>query len=382
MTSSEKIRVAVLYGGRSPEHEVSVNSAANVMQHLDPILFDIVPIGIDKQGNWRLGNDILTQSLERQAVPSLQDSHHAWFTPEWVGKSEKKQELTDIMTVRSASRKQFDVIFPVVHGTYCEDGTLQGLLELANIPYVGCGVLASSVGMDKDISKRLAIQSGIYVAPYLSIKRADWQKKQSQWLSQIPATLGFPVFVKPANAGSSIGISKIKTAATLKNAIEHAFTFDSKVLVEKGLNVIELEVAVLEALDVAAEPMVSVVGEVRSSHEFYSYEAKYVDSEGAELFIPAAIPEAVQTEARAMARSLFQTLECEGLARVDLFYDKDTEQLSFNEINTLPGFTSISMYPKLMAASGIAYTELLTHLVQLAIKRHAIKSQLLCSYAR
>ncbi|TAK73768.1 MAG: D-alanine--D-alanine ligase [Gammaproteobacteria bacterium] len=342
MKLANKVRVAVLSGGCSAEHEVSLRSAANVMQFLDSSRFEIIPIGIDKQGKWFLDN-----------MPNLGDDHPIWHT--------------------------FDVIFPVVHGTLCEDGTLQGLLELTNLPYVGCGVLASAIGMDKDVSKRLAMGAGIPVAPYLVIKQDQWQRDADSFSQQVMEKLAYPVFVKPANTGSSIGITKVKTPAQLKAAINEAFRFDVKVLVEKALNVIEIELAALESLE-NSDPIISVVGEIRPRHEFYSYEAKYTDENGAELLIPAPITNELKEKARAIAREIFLVLECEGMARVDLFIEKETQQIYFNEINTIPGFTQISMYPKLMEASGISYSQLLTHLIDLAMKRHTRKRELIRSY--
>lgn len=376
MKPPSKIRVAVLYGGRSAEHEVSLQSAANVIQYLDPSRFEVIPIGIDKQGNWFLGQDIFAKSLENKAMPKLHDP--TWFTPEWVGKPNETQSTS--LTTPSLTGRQFDVVFPVVHGTLCEDGTLQGLLELADLPYVGCGVLSSAIGMDKDVSKRLAMNANIPVAPYVVIKREQWIKNPTHFLKQIES-LPYPLFVKPANTGSSIGITKVKSKDGLQAAITEALRFDTKILVEQGLDILELEVAVLESLEDNAEPIVSVVGEIRPSHEFYSYDAKYVDEKGAELLIPAPVDESIKEKARRVAKSLFLTLECEGMARVDLFLDKNTQQIYFNEINTIPGFTQISMYPKLMDASGISYPELLAHLIQLAMKRHQNKSELIRSYA-
>lgn len=380
MKPSDKIRVAVLFGGRSAEHEVSLQSAANVIQHLDSSRFDVVPIGIDKQGNWFMGDNIFAKSLEHNNVPKLHDDSHTWFTPEWIGKAVSKQPVKEL-AVSKSNDHFFDVVFPVVHGTLCEDGTLQGLLELAGMPYVGCGVLASAIGMDKDVSKRLAMSAGIPVSPYLNIKHEQWQQHPEKYYSEIAEKISYPVFVKPANTGSSIGITKVKTPDQLKAAVDEAFKIDTKVLIEKALNVLELEVAVLESLEFNADPIVSVVGEIKPCHEFYSYEAKYLDENGAELLIPAPVSEELREEARVTAKKLFQVLECEGMARVDLFLDKDTNKIFFNEINTIPGFTQISMYPKLMDASGISYPELLTHLIQLAMKRHKNKSQLLRSYA-
>jgi D-alanine-D-alanine ligase len=378
MKHLDKTRVAVLYGGRSSEHEVSLQSAANVIQYIDRSRYEVIPIGIDKQGTWFLGEDIFTQSLAYKKVAAVADGHQKWFTPEWIGKSIETKQLQEVMA-RAPLDRPFDVVFPVVHGALCEDGTLQGLLELADIPYVGCRVLASAIGMDKDVSKRLAIQAGINVAPYLVIKQASWRQNADAYVQRISQQLSYPVFVKPANTGSSVGVEKVKTAADLVSAMNNAFRYDSKVLVEKAISAVELEVAVLEALDFA-DPIVSVVGEIRPSHEFYSYEAKYLDEKGAESFIPAPITELLKEEAQQLAKKIFLLLECEGMARVDLFLDKETQQIYFNEINTIPGFTQISMYPKLMDASGVSYPALLTHLIELALQRHNNKSQLTRNY--
>ena len=380
MKPTDKIRIAVLYGGRSAEHEVSLQSARNVIQYLDPAYFEIIPIGIDKQGNWFVGHDVFQQSLEHKSVPKLQHQDKTWFTAEWIGKPTTGQQVKDIVLNKNGGAL-FDVVFPVMHGPLCEDGTLQGLLELANLPYVGCGVLASAVGMDKDISKRLALFSGISVPLYQSIKKSNWQHQQAKILSQLTSQFSFPVFVKPANTGSSVGITKVKTEANLESAIEEAFRYDTKILIEEAINALELEVAVLESLDSQQDPIVSVVGEIKTKHEFYSYEAKYIDEHGAELLIPASITDDLKEKARETAKQIFLALDCEGMARVDLFMDKNTHQIYFNEINTIPGFTTISMYPKLLEASGISYRELLTHLIQLAIKRHEAKTNLVRSYS-
>ncbi len=374
MKSTDKIRVAVLYGGRSAEHEVSLQSAKNVMQFLDKDQFEVIPIGVDKKGNWFLGDEVFHKSLEQNTVHKLEHTDRAWFTPEWAGTSaENSKEL-----VKSDSK--FDVVFPAMHGSYCEDGTLQGLLELANLPYVGAGVLSSAVGMDKDISKRLASLAGIKVAPYVVIKHDTWHREFNRFVDLIDAKIKFPVFVKPANTGSSVGITKVKNKEALKAAVDEALRFDTKVLVEKALNVQELEIAVLQSLENSDEPIVSVVGEIRPTHEFYSYEAKYLDENGAELLIPANVSDDVKARARAIAKELFIVLECEGMARVDLFLDKDSGEIYFNEVNTLPGFTKISMYPKLMEATGISYADLLTHLIKLAMIRNKDKNKLIRSY--
>lgn len=380
MKQLEKIRVAVLYGGRSAEHEVSLRSAENVIQYLDPSRFDVVPIGIDKQGNWFLGNDVFVKSLEHNSVTKLPDKTPTWFAPEWITNSVDTLENKSL-TQLSSHGPQFDVVFPAVHGTLCEDGSLQGLLEIAGLPYVGCGVLSSAVGMDKDVAKRLAMNAGVRIVPYVVIKQDQWQQDKTYFTNLVAESFSYPVFVKPANTGSSVGITKVKSPEQLAAAIQEAFQFDTKILVEKAFNVLELEVAVLESLTSTHEPIVSVVGEIKPTHEFYSYDAKYVDQQGAELLIPASVTDEIKEQASQIAKKLFLALECEGMARIDLFYNKDDHKIYFNEVNTIPGFTQISMYPKLMAASGISYSDLLTHLIQLAIKRHNNKSQLIRQYA-
>lgn len=383
MTQANKIRVAVLFGGRSAEHEISVRSAANVIQQLDPALFEVVPIGIDKQGKWFLGQEVFANSLDQFTVSALPEDSHAWFAPEWINTPAKHTHTAahNIQRINEShiNNSHFDVIFPVLHGTLCEDGTLQGLLEMADLPYVGCGVLSSAVGMDKDVSKRLVMNADIAVTPYVVIKQVTWQAQPAAEMAVVNKHLTYPLFVKPANTGSSIGITKVKTPDLLQPAIDYAFLYDTKVLVEQGIDAQELEVAVLESLD-SDQPIASVVGEIKPRHEFYSYEAKYLDENGAELLIPAQVPADIQEAARATAVTIFKVLECEGMARVDLFFDKKTQQIVFNEINTIPGFTQISMYPKLMMASGMPYSKLLTHLVQLAIRRHENKTKLVRSY--
>lgn len=389
MKTLDKIRVAVLFGGRSIEHEVSLLSAINVIENLDPELFEVVPIGIDKQGNWLLGKDVFMKSLQHKKVPLLTDNKtlSTWFTPAWVGKTlENHQQIKDLhglqdLMVNEKNGALFDVVFPVMHGAFCEDGSLQGLLELANLPYVGAGVLGSAICMDKDIAKRLAISAGVKVAPYIAFRHDQWLKQSEQILARIHQQLQtFPLFVKPANTGSSIGISKIKSKHELAGAIDNAFQYDHKVLVEQGINARELEVAVLEALDENDEPIVSVVGEITTQHEFYSYTAKYFDEQSTTLSVPAKIAPELQAQAQLLAKTLFQHLECSGMARVDMFLDKDSEELYFNEINTIPGFTCYSMYPKLMAESGMPYAHLLKHLIELAIKKHNKKTKLIRSY--
>lgn len=376
MNSADKIRVAVLYGGRSGEHEVSLMSATNVIQHLDRSRFDVVPIGIDKAGGWFLGDDILKKELSSPALLRLQqDSERLLFNPDLIGKA--MQPIPASQLIKQSGRI-FDVVFPVIHGPLCEDGTVQGLLELAEVPYVGCGVLSSAVGMDKDISKRLVKEAGIKVAPYLVIKSGQWEKAPQPFCELVSEKLRFPVFVKPVNTGSSVGVEKVKDLAQLAAAINMAFRYDTKVIVEQGIAAREIEVAVLESLEIGRDPIVSIPGEVKptKAHEFYSYASKYLDEQGAELIIPAPLSEELKEKVQTAAKNIFLALDCEGMSRVDLFLERDTNEIYFNEINSIPGFTKISMYPKLMSASGMSYSELLTQLVMLAVDRHARKTKL------
>ncbi len=379
MSKSGKIRVAVLYGGRSGEHEVSLVSATNVIQNLDRSLFEIIPIGIDKQGAWFLGDDVFKKELTAPATMlRLQcDSERMLFNPDFIGKSVQQIKPNQLIPSNNSTRI-FDVVFPVIHGTLCEDGTVQGLLELAEIPYVGCGVLASAIGMDKDISKRLVKSAGISVPSYITINRGQWDQHPNRYSELVKKQLHYPVFVKPANTGSSVGVYKVKKASDLTTAIQNAFKYDTKVIIEQGIDAIEIEVAVLESLEYGADPITSIPGEIRptAAHEFYSYASKYLDENGAEIIIPAPIKKELQEKIRQLAKDIFIALECEGMARVDLFIERGTNQIYFNEVNTIPGFTQISMYPKMMAASGIPYSELLTHLIKLAIDRGARKSKL------
>lgn len=370
---NKRIRVAVLYGGRSTEHEVSLQSAANVMAALDKNQYEVIPIGIDKSGNWFLGDEVFKRSVTHDQVQELLSSESAWFQPDWIQGSNLPIHLPAKNAMQTASQngKCFDVIFPAVHGSLCEDGSLQGLLEQIDVPYVGCGVLASAISMDKDVAKRLVKAAGVSVAPYFIVRAGEFYQHPEKIVAKAMEHIHLPLFVKPANTGSSVGISKVKTVGELIPAIQEAFRFDEKIILEKSIDAIELELAVLESLELGEKPMVSVVGEIKPNahHEFYSYEAKYQDPNGAEAMIPANISLELSHQAQAMALDIFQALECQGMARIDLFLDRQSGQLYFNEINTIPGFTKISMYPKLMQASGKSYSDLLSHLIQLALNR-------------
>src|SRR6266550_1687721 len=353
----KKLRVAVLYGGRSGEHEVSLQSAASVINHLDRDRFEIVPVAIDKQGRWHLNDISLLEG--KKSLPVFKDAPKVVLPP---NPADTDGGSALIRLGESGEARGIDVVFPVMHGPLCEDGTIQGLLELADLPYVGCGVLASAVAMDKEMAKRLARDKGVPIVPYVPLKHEVWEKEKEQSARRIEKELGYPVFVKPTNLGSSVGVEKVKEPSELDAALEDAFRYDRKVLVEAAINAREIEVSVLENLETGADPLVSVPGEIAPAHEFYTYEAKYLDEKGAALIIPAKLDADQIRRVQDIGRKAFLTMECEGMARVDLLLDRTSEKLFFNELNTIPGFTSISMYPKLWEASGISYTELLSRL--------------------
>lgn len=361
----KKIRVAVLYGGRSGEHEVSLQSAASVINHLDRDRFEIVPVAIDKEGRWLLNDISLIEG--KKSLPVFKDAPNVVLPP---NRADASGSSALIHLGGSGQTKTIDVVFPVMHGPLGEDGTIQGLLELADIPYVGCGVLASAVAMDKEMTKRVVRDAGIPIVPYVSLKSELWKKGKQRSAERIEKELGYPVFVKPANLGSSVGVHKVKEPSGLNAALEDAFKYDTKVLVEAAVNAREIEVSVLENPNAEDDPLVSVPGEINPTHEFYSYEAKYLDESGATLIIPAKLDAELVKRVQDIARKTFVAIECEGMARVDLLLDRASGTLFLNELNTIPGFTSISMYPKLWEASGIHYTELLSRLVDLAISRH------------
>lgn len=369
---SRKLIIALLYGGRSGEHEVSLRSGASVLRYLDRGRFDLVPVAIDKEGRWLL-HDLA--KLERDLPSSLPVNRGAMEVV--LSPTPGRHEL---LPVEGGAPIPIDAVFPVLHGPLYEDGTIQGLFELAEIPYVGCGVLASSVGMDKEASKRLARELGVPVVPWMTLRPGGYRQDPDTAHQAIERTLGFPCFVKPANMGSSVGVTKVKTASELPGAIADAFRYDNKILVEKAIDAREIEVAVLEPLEEGQPPMTSIAGEIQPAHEFYSYQAKYIDENGAALHVPARLTQAQSDAARRIAAEVFTALECEGLARVDLFLDRASGETYFNEVNTLPGFTSISMFPKLWEASGIPYPKQLTHLVDLALRRQQRRAALSREY--
>ncbi len=365
-----KLRVGVIFGGRSGEHEVSLRSAESVINALDRSKYEVVPIAITKQGKW-LASREATSLLPSQVMETADQSVAIIGDPTERG-------LTRFAGTGSPSghRERLDVIIPVLHGTYGEDGTIQGLLEMADVPYVGCGVLASACGMDKVIMKRLFHEAGLPIVDYLWFLRTQWEADPQRIEDRIIAEIGFPCFAKPANLGSSVGISKADDAGELKAAIALAAKYDRKVIVEKGVDAREIEVSVLGN----DEPLASVPGEIAPAAEFYDYKAKYVDPNGARLLIPAPLDADKAAEIQHLAIRVFQAVDGSGLARVDFFLDKADGRVLVNEINTMPGFTSISMYPKLWEASGIGYSELIDRLIALALERHHEKSRNVTSY--
>jgi len=379
----KKLRVGVIYGGRSGEHEVSVASAAAVMANLDRSRYEPVPIRIDRDGRWSLADKPPTAASASEVIEQTRTEMKALRAGREVHLLPRPSEETILAIDRTPTRTDdeprafvtgvgLDVIFPVLHGPHGEDGTVQGLLELANVPYVGCGVLASSVGMDKAAMKQLFAARGLPNCAYDVVLRRRILAEPEVVADELLAALGSPLFVKPANLGSSVGISKARTREELVEALKLAADYDRKVVVEAAVpQARELEVAVLGN----DEPMASVPGEIMPSREFYDYEAKYLDG-ASRLSIPADVSEALGQRLRQLAIEAFRAVDGAGLSRVDFLVAADTGDVFVNEINTMPGFTTISMYSKLWAASGVSYPELVDRLVQLALERHAEKQQL------
>jgi len=354
MKQKQKTRVGILFGGKSAEHEVSLQSAKNVAAAINQDKYETLLIGIDKSGKWLLPDQ--AQFLLHNNDPKLiqlnhENSSRVTLIP---GSGGELINLDDHNTSLAV-----DVMFPILHGPFGEDGTIQGLLKLANIPFVGAGVLGSAVGMDKDIMKRLLRDAGIPIGKFIAREKGDKID-----YTEIVDNLGLPCFVKPANLGSSVGVRKVTDKSTFEEAVQTAFLYDTKILIEEFIDGRELECAILGN----QSPLASGVGEVKPTHDLYSYEAKYIDEQGAVLTIPAAISEEVAEQVRELAIKTFKTLAGTGLARVDCFLTKDNRVL-VNEINTIPGFTKISMYPQLWSATGIGYSELIDRLIQLAFER-------------
>lgn len=370
-SSSKRVRVGVIFGGRSGEHDVSLRSAETVMQALQSAGHEVVPIGVTREGMWLTDGNPMQALQEASPLFALSSgTPEAGQVLEQVEELSLKAAASDATAVIPANgwEGDLDVIFPVLHGPMGEDGTVQGLFELAGLPYVGAGVMASAVAMDKAICKQLLAQAGIPQTPWLTVLRKEWQRFPDAIQADIERELGYPCFVKPSNLGSSVGISKVHDASELSAAMTEAGLYDRKIVIEKGIIGRELEVSVLGN----DEPEASAVGEIVPGSEFYDYEAKYV-LDNSDLIIPADIPAEAADEIRATAIRAFRVLDCAGMARVDFFLENETgtNRVLLNEVNTIPGFTAISMYPKLWEASGVPLADLVSRLVQLSIERHA-----------
>jgi D-alanine-D-alanine ligase len=381
----KKVRIGVIFGGRSGEHEISLISAESVMRALNRDKYDVLPIGITKEGRWLIGGDPLAQ---------LKAASH---TPQELTGGSPKSEVPgpksgvptrdlvlgtwnlELGTPSLKSRSPLadvDVVFPVLHGPYGEDGTVQGLLELANLPYVGAEVTASALGMDKALQKTIFRQKGIPVVDFLVVKRREWEREPEAVLARVEAAPGYPCFAKPVNLGSSVGITKAHNGEELRTALDIAARYDRRILVEQSAeDCREIEVSVLGNDD----PIASIPGEIVPHREFYDYIAKYVDDD-TELKIPADLPPPVTERVRELGVQAFLAIDCAGMARVDLFVARDFSRIYVNELNTIPGFTAISMYPQLWEASGLPYPELLDRLIELALERHADKSRSQITY--
>jgi len=355
---SRKLRVGVLFGGRSGEHEVSLVSAASIIRGLDPQKYEAVPIGITKEGHWLIG-----EGAQKMLPEVLR-------TGQRVIMSADPTESALMPIDGSARGQRLDVIFPVIHGTFGEDGTMQGLLELAGLPFVGAGVLGSAIGMDKDVAKKLMQVAGIPVVPWIAVQRADWERQPKEIRRAIEKKFKYPVFVKPATLGSSVGMTKVHSRTELGPALDLAAEFAMKIMVERAVSAREIEVSVLGNHD----PRASIPGEIVPHREFYDYAAKYLE-EGTQLLIPAKLKKSEVKKVQAMAVTAFRALELSGMARVDFFIEKRGGKIFLNEVNTIPGFTSISMYPKLWEANGIPFRELITKLIDLALEQHQEKAR-------
>lgn len=373
-----KVRVGVLFGGRSGEHEVSLASAYAVMRAMDPERFEVVPIGIDKQGRWLVGGDAWAR-LRGQATVAIGPGDGVPCTALGTAPEPAESSGTELVSTAQVARpvewiQQLDIVFPVLHGTYGEDGTIQGLFEMAGVPYVGAGVTGSALCMDKILAKRVLASAGIPQADFVEVLAADWRATPERVRAQV-AELGYPCFVKPANLGSSVGIAKVHGPDELAAALDDAARYDRRLIVEQGLeDVMEIEISVLGN----DQPIASVAGEIVPCHEFYDYQAKYLE-DGSVAHIPARLPPAVTEQVQTLAVRAYLLLDVAGMARIDFFVTRGDHRVYLNELNTLPGFTPISMYPKLWQASGLEFSDLIERLIELGLRRHRERAELATS---
>lgn len=374
-----KIRVAVIFGGKSGEHEVSLASARSIMAAMDKDKYEIVPVGITKSGRWLTSGDpmaLLSAGVDALLEAEPDETEQALPSAGSGGNPDVLPRRDLVPGLRRARFPAVDVVFPVLHGPYGEDGTIQGLLEIADLPYVGAGVLGSALGMDKAAMKSVFKAHNLPIVDYMLILRKAWAAQPERVLQEIEARFAYPLFLKPANLGSSVGVSKAHHREELIRGLNLAARFDRKLLVEAAVNAREIECSVLGNDD----PIASIPGEVVPSNEFYDYKAKYIDN-ASELYIPADLPAETVKLVQELAVRAFVALDCAGMARVDFFLCRDTGKLYLNELNTIPGFTSISMYPKMWEASGIPYPELIDRLIELALERYHDKRASETSYS-
>ena len=368
----DKLKVGLIFGGRSGEHEISILSAQGVMGAINQEKYEIVPIGITKDGRWLAAGDPMKALTSGEAAESNPAALLAEPSQRGLIRLEERGRQR---ALRAIQVSQIDVAFPILHGPYGEAGTVQGLLELAGIPYVGAGVLASAVGMDKVVFKDVVRAHGLPVPAYAVLKRKGWEEDPAGGAARVEAEIGYPCFVKPANLGSSVGITKAHNRAEVVLALTEAARYDRKLLVEAAIDAREIEVSVLGN----DEPIASLPGEIVPSNEFYDYAAKYIE-QGSQVLIPAPIPPETAERAQKLAIQAFLAIDCAGMARVDFLLDRLTGKLYLNEMNTIPGFTPISAYSRMWEASGVPYTELISRLIDLALERHADKSRSITSY--
>jgi D-alanine-D-alanine ligase len=358
--SGKRLRIGVLFGGRSGEHEVSLASAASVIRALDPEKYEAVPIGISKDGRWLVGTSAV------KMLPEVLKSGARVMLPA----DPSAAALVAVGPSSGQPSVMVDVMFPVLHGTFGEDGTVQGLLELAGLPYVGAGVLGSAVGMDKDVQKRLFEQAGLPIVPFLAVRRTEWEHDRARVLKAIKKKFKFPLFVKPATLGSSVGMTRVKSAHEISAAMDVAAEFALKIVVERGVDAREIEVSVLGNDEIRA----SIPGEIVPHREYYDYAAKYLEG-GTDLLIPAPLTKKQVATFQEFAVRAFRAIDGTGMARCDFFLERRSNKIYVNELNTIPGFTSISMYPKMWEASGLPYTKLIDRLIELALELHREKGR-------
>lgn len=350
------LKVAILFGGQSVEHDISILSARSILQHLDRSYYEPVPVYVDRRGIWHSQENLIQSLLvddESNGLSNLKS---------YLSIEPNQSKIFDIF--RSG---EIDIVFPVFHGEKGEDGAIQGFCEVLGVPYVGADITGSAIAIDKELSKQLAILAGVPVVPYITLHDWEWRQSQNQWIKIIREKLTFPLFTKPAKAGSSLGVTRVKDLEHLIEAIDQAFSYDNKILIEKAINCREIEIGVLTSLNDLSTQLISLPGEVITDHEFYSYDAKYIHVNGLKMHVPADLSGEQISSVQLLAGQIFRALDCKHMARIDFFWDRDNGHFMFNEINTIPGFTKNSMYPLMMASIGIDYQQLVSHLIQLGL---------------